>query len=81
MKAGIGYARFGNSRRAGNELRHAYEIATAHGLHELVFRIEPILNGSKDCGAPEHAESAAPAPAYPSEALQEVSASLATFGR
>ena len=81
MKAGIGYARFGNSRRAGNELRHAYEIATAHGLHELVFRIEPILNGSKDCGAPEHVESAAPAPAYPSEALQEVSASLATFGR
>jgi len=81
MKAGIGYARFGHSRRAENELRHAHEIATAHGLHELVFRIEPILNGSKDCGAPEHAESAAPAPAYPSEALQEVSASLATFGR
>jgi len=81
MKAGIGFARFGNYRRAQNELRQAHEIATAHGLHELVFRIEPILNGSKDCGAPEQVESAAPAPAYPSESLNEVSASLATLGR
>jgi len=80
MKAGIGFARFGNTRRADNELRHALEIATAHDLNELVFRIEPILNGAKDCGAPEYVESAAPAPAYPSESLKEVSASLATFG-
>lgn len=78
MKAGIGFARFENDRRADNELRHALEIATAHGLNELVFRIEPILRGAKDCGAPEYIESAAPAPAYPS--LEEVSASLATFG-
>jgi len=81
MKAGIGFARFGNARRAENELRQAHEIATAHGLHELVFRIEPILNGSKDCGAPDEVESAAPAPAYPSESLNEVSASLATLAR
>jgi len=81
MKAGIGFARFGNGRRAESELRQAHEIATAHGLHELVFRIEPILSGSKDCGAPEEVESAAPAPAYPSESLNEVSASLATLGR
>ncbi len=81
MKAGIGYARFGNNRKAENELRHAHEIATAHGLHELVFRIEPILSGSKDCGAPDEVESAAPAPAYPSESLNEVSASLAMLGR
>ena len=80
MKAGIGFARFGNYRRSENELRQAHEIATAHGLHELVFRIEPILAGSKDCGAPEEVESAAPAPAYPSESLSEVSASLATLG-
>jgi len=81
MKAGVGFARFGNVRRAENELRQAHEIATAHGLHELVFRIEPILSGSKDCGAPDEVESAAPAPAYPSESLNEVSASLAMLGR
>ena len=81
LKAGIGFARFGNVRRADTELRHALEIATAHGLNELAFRIEPILEGSKDCGASEYAESAAHAPAYPSESLQEVSASLAMLGR
>jgi len=80
MKAGVGFARFGNYRRAESELRQAHEIATAHGLHELVFRIEPILKGSKGCGAPEEVESAAPAPAYPSKSLEEVSASLATLG-
>jgi tetratricopeptide (TPR) repeat protein len=80
MKAGIGFARFGNVRRAELELRQALEIATAHGLHELVFRIEPIFGGLKECGAPEYVESAAPAPAYPSESLNELSASLATLG-
>jgi tetratricopeptide (TPR) repeat protein len=80
MKAGIGFARFGNVRRAELELRQALDIAIAHGLHELVFRIEPILGGLKECGAPEYVESAAPAPAYPSESLNEVSASLATLG-
>ena len=80
MKAGIGYARFGNIRRAENELRQALEIATAHGLHELVFRIEPILAGAKDCGAPEHVESAAPEMVNSIESLREVSASLATLG-
>jgi hypothetical protein len=80
MKAGIGYARFGNVRRAENELRQALEIATAHGLHELVFRIEPILAGAKDCGAPEHVESAAPEMVHGIASLREVSASLATLG-
>lgn len=77
MKAGIGYARFGNARRSDNELRHALEIATAHDLHEVVFRIEPILAGAKDCGAPDNVESAAPEIV---ESLREVSASLATLG-
>src|SRR2546426_839996 len=80
MKAGIGYARFGNTRRAESELRQALEIATAHGLHELVFRIEPILDGAKDCGAPEYVESAAPEMVHGIESLKEVSASLATLG-
>ena len=80
MKAAIGFARFGNSRRAESELRKALEIATAHDLHELVFRIEPILAGAKDCGAPEHLESAAPEIDHVIESLREVSASLATLG-
>ena len=80
LKAGIGYARFGNERRAENELRKLLEIATAHGLNELVFRIEPILAGAKECGAPEHVESAAPEFAYDIASLKEVSASLATLG-
>ncbi len=80
MKAGIGFARFGNSRRAETELRRALEIATAHELHELVFRIEHILTGIKNCGAPEEVESAARPAAYPDERLNEVSASLAALG-
>jgi len=80
LKAGIGYARFGNERRAENELRKSLEIATAHGLNELVFRIEPILAGAKECGAPEHVESAAPEFAYDIASLKEVSASLAALG-
>jgi tetratricopeptide (TPR) repeat protein len=79
MKAGIGYARFGNARRAENELRKSLEIATAHGLNELVFRIEPILAGAKDCGAPDHVESAAPEFGSGIESLREVTASLATL--
>src|SRR5207247_2455193 len=79
MKAGIGFARFGSVRRAEDELRKSLEIATAHGLHELVFRIEPILAGAKDCGAPDRVESAEPASAHTSESLKELSESLATL--
>lgn len=77
LKAGIGFARFGNERRADTELRKSLEIATAHGLNELVFRIEPILADAKSCGAPDEVESAAPEDSYDIESLKEVSASLA----
>jgi tetratricopeptide (TPR) repeat protein len=80
LKAGIGFARFGNARRSETELRKSLEIATAHGLHELVFRIEPILTGAKDCGASEQVESAAPDNSYDIESLKEVSVSLAMLG-
>jgi tetratricopeptide (TPR) repeat protein len=79
MKVGIGFVRFGNVRKGETELRRAHEIATAHGLHELAFRIEPILKGITECGAPDEIESTAPAPAYPGEAVNEVSASLAAL--
>ena len=78
LKAGIGYARFGNSRRANSVLQQALEIATAHGLHEMEFRIERILGGSGDCGAPEAPESAASLSDTHS-ALKEVAASLAAL--
>ena len=81
MKAGIGFVRFGNVRKGENELRRAHEIATAHGLHELAFRMEPILKGIVDCGAPDEIASAAPAAAYPGESVNEVSTSLATLAR
>ncbi|PYP60553.1 MAG: hypothetical protein DMD40_00425 [Gemmatimonadetes bacterium] len=80
MKAGIGYARFGNGKKSEGHLRQALEIATAHDLNELVFRIEPILARAKDCGALEHVESAAPEHSYNAESLKEVSASLAMLG-
>src|SRR5258705_9540059 len=80
MKAGIGYARFGNAKKSESLLRQALEIAAAHDLHELVFRIEPILGGTKDCGALEPVESAAPEHSYNAESLKEVSASLAMLG-
>jgi hypothetical protein len=75
LKTGIGYARFGNYRRAGTALREALEIATAHGLHEFVFRIERMLAGLNDCGAPDRVESAAVEPVYQTESLRKLSAS------
>lgn len=80
LKVGIGFARFGNYRRADGELRQALEIAAAHDLHELVFRIERIRGGLQNCEALEHVESAAvEEPTIRTEALKEVSASLATL--
>jgi len=81
LKAGIGYARFGNGRRAKNVLQQALEIATAHGLHEMEFRIERILGGLEDCGAPipETVEGAASLSDTHSAPLKEVAASLAAL--
>ena len=84
LKAGIGYARFGNGRRAKNVLQQSLEIATAHGLHELEFRIERILVGSDTCGAPDSSaselvESAASLSNTHSAPLKEVAASLAAL--
>src|SRR2546430_11216702 len=80
LKVGIGFARFGNLGRAEQELRRALDIATAHGLHEFVFKIERLTEGLSECGALEGIESAASEPAGATEALKEVSASLASLG-
>ncbi len=79
LKAGIGFARFENVRRAETELRKALEIALAHDLHELVFRVERISGGLNDCGAPDHFESAESLSSVQSDSLRDVSASLATL--
>jgi tetratricopeptide (TPR) repeat protein len=79
FKVGIGLARFGNFVKAATNARHALEIASAHGLHELVFRIERIINGLQVCDAPDEARLA-PEPIIASDALREVRASLAALG-
>ena len=79
FKVGIGLARFGNYVKADAQMRQALEIATAHGLHEFVFRIERIKNGLRECDALEHLESGTAEPVVWSEQLREVSASLAAL--
>jgi tetratricopeptide (TPR) repeat protein len=79
FKVGIGLARFGNYSKAEAQMQQALEIATAHGLHELVFRIERIKNGLRECEALAQIESTAAEPVEWSEALREVSASLAAL--
>jgi len=79
LKVGIGLARFGNYGKAEAQMQHALEIATAHGLHDVIFRIERIKNGLHECEALEHIESAAEEPVNWTEQLREVSASLAAL--
>ncbi len=80
LKAGVGFARFDNPVRAKNELRRALEIATTHGLHEFVFRIERLLDGLQDCVSLDELEATIPEPGETTEDLRELSASLAAFG-
>ena len=80
LKVGIGFARFGNHPKADSNVRRALEIASAHGLHELVFRIERIRDGLQVCLAPDDVEGRTVEPVVWTEALREVSASLATLG-
>lgn len=77
LKVGIGLARFGNFRKADVELASALEIASAHGLHELEFRVERIRQGLRTCETLADCErTATTEPPARSEALREVSASL-----
>ena len=80
LKAGIGFARFENYGRAEQELRRALEIATTHDLHEFVFRIERLIQGLRDCVTPDDLEGTVPEPKDTTEALREISASLAALG-
>ena len=78
LKAGIGRARFGQVDRAERLLTSALQIAEETGLHELTFRIERIKSGLRDS-----CQSSNERPAdvvVESEAVREVSASLAELG-
>ncbi|HXF94877.1 MAG TPA: hypothetical protein VNI61_02125 [Gemmatimonadales bacterium] len=81
LKAGIGYARFGNYRKAQLLMEEALAVASANRLHEFEFRIERIKAGLGDCEevAREGLQATAE-PVLQTEALQEVSASLALLG-
>src|SRR5437016_1892662 len=76
LKAGIGRARFGQLDRAERLLTSALRIADEAGLHEFTFRIERIQAGLRDCDCAEPAAESA----LGSEAVKEVSASLAELG-
>ena len=79
LKVAIGLARFGNHAKAETHARAALEIASAHGLHELVFRIERISHGLRACKTPDQVEGTPAEPVLWSQALREVSASLAAL--
>ena len=79
LKVGIGLARFGNFAKAETNLRRALEIASAHGLHEFVFRIERLLQGLRDCDAPDEIAGVAAEPNVQTEELRVLSASLAAL--
>ncbi|HEX9347371.1 MAG TPA: hypothetical protein VF919_07345 [Gemmatimonadales bacterium] len=80
LKAGVGFARFENFGRAEHELRRALEIASTHDLHEFVFRIERLISGLQECVTPDDLEAPVLEPGDATEALREVSASLAALG-
>jgi tetratricopeptide (TPR) repeat protein len=77
LKAGIGWARFGQFDRADALMATALQIAETAGLHEFVFRIERIKNGLPAC---RHAlatgSEVVETPELASDAIREVSASV-----
>src|ERR1043166_7858352 len=79
LKVGIGLARFGNLVKANTNLSRALEIASAHDLNELVFRIGRIRDGLRECDAPAEWSAPLAETHQRSDALREVSASLATL--
>jgi tetratricopeptide (TPR) repeat protein len=79
LKVGIGLGRFGNMGKAEMHLRQALDIATVHALHEMAFRVDRIVNGLRDCNILEDCTEDSAEPVVSSDALREVSASLAAF--
>jgi tetratricopeptide (TPR) repeat protein len=81
LKGGIGYARFGQYRKAHQLMDQALGVAIANRLHELEFRIERIKAGLDDCEevAREGLQTTAE-PVLQNDELRELSESLAHLG-
>jgi tetratricopeptide (TPR) repeat protein len=80
LKLGIGWARLGQLERADEALAMALSLASSAGLHELEFRIERIRLGLQDClRDPECATQSGDESGWGSNAVREVSTSLAQF--
>ncbi len=77
LKAGIGLARFGLFQKAERLMEEALAIASEHQVHALEFKIDRIKNGLRDCEAEVKAGIQAATEPVWSEAVKEVSASLA----
>jgi len=82
LKAGIGLARFGLFPKAKQLMSEALEIASRNQLHALEFKIDRIRNGLSDCEAEmKTGARTATEPVWYSEAVREVSASLAELAQ
>ena len=80
LKLGIGWARLGQAGRADEALTLALGLASGAGLHEMEFRIERIRLGLKACLVnPDCATESRDETGWGSDAVREVSASLAQF--
>ncbi|HEX4629166.1 MAG TPA: hypothetical protein VH137_10290, partial [Gemmatimonadales bacterium] len=78
LKMGIGWARFGQFDKGEALLATALQIAEGAGLHEVVFRIERINAGFRDCPRELIASPEAAAESVSqSDGIRDVSASLA----
>jgi len=77
LKTAIGLARFGQLDRADALLEVALRDAHEAGLHEFLFRIERIKNGLRACTEPLELGLEGVTTKLHSEAVREVSASLA----
>ncbi len=80
LEVAIGRARLGQLDRAEEALAMALSVASGAGLHELEFRIERIKGGLRDClTKPACSIESIAEYAHESDAVREVSASLARF--
>jgi tetratricopeptide (TPR) repeat protein len=79
LKSGIGLARFGLFAKADRLMEEGLTVARGHQLHGLEFKIERIKSGLRDCEAEVNAGQAVTEPEWSSDAVKEVSASLAAL--
>ncbi|HEU4589228.1 MAG TPA: hypothetical protein VFS11_11290 [Gemmatimonadales bacterium] len=77
-KVGLGFARFGITRRAREEWQQALALAERHRLNDWYFRIESALANLEECEE-QGVQQPAPEPADPPAWMAGVSAGLREF--